>query len=78
VSWRKHHLLSRVASNFVNVVGEKPSSTSTAILLGKITFKTDRVAGAEFIFILDANVTGTRVVSWLVGVDSLLVQYVTA
>jgi hypothetical protein len=78
VSWRKHHLLSRVASNFVNVVGEKLSSTSTAILFGKITLKTDRVAGAEFIFILDVNVTGIRVVSLLAGLDSLLFQYVAA
>jgi hypothetical protein len=78
MSWRKHYLFSRVASNFVKVVGKKPLSTSIAILFGRITFKTDRTGGTGFIFILDANVTGTRVATWLAGLESFLFQYVTA
>jgi hypothetical protein len=37
---------------------------------------TDRTGGTGFVFILDANVTGTRVASWLAGSESFLFQYV--
>ena len=40
-------------------------------LNSKIIFKTDRVVCTEFIFMLDANVTGTRVVSLLAGLEGL-------
>jgi hypothetical protein len=74
VRWREHYLFSRVASSLVNVTGEKSSETSIAVLFGKTTFKAALTAGTGFFNVSGVNVTGTRVVPLLTGLESFLSQ----